>query len=131
MTQVDDSMEKDKYIVLLMDEMKIQADLVYDKHTGKIIILCKHALCMAAKIGALIGFTNIGEVNNHLNDFERSLKDNPVTPLATSMLVIMIRDCSATSVSHMLSFLVLSYQVIIFTIFSGKLLGDWNCVASE
>ena len=92
MTQVDDSMEKDKYIVLLMDEMKIQADLVYDKHTGKITILCKHALCMAAKIGALIGFTNIGEVNNHLNDFERSLKeDNPVTPLATSMLVIMIR----------------------------------------
>ena len=47
---------------------------------------------MAAKIGALIGFTNIGEVNNHLNDFQRSLKeDNPVTPLATSMLVIMIR----------------------------------------
>ena len=34
MTQVDDSMEKVMYIVLLMDEMI--TDLVYDKHTGKI-----------------------------------------------------------------------------------------------
>ena len=36
MTQIDVSMEKEKYIVLKMDKMKIQADLVYDKHTGKI-----------------------------------------------------------------------------------------------
>ena len=36
MTQVDVSMEKEKYIVLSMDKMKIQADLVYDKRTGKI-----------------------------------------------------------------------------------------------
>ena len=37
MTQVDVSMEKEKYIILSMDKMKIQADLVvYDKRTGKI-----------------------------------------------------------------------------------------------
>lgn len=27
--------EREKYVCILMDEMHIKADLVYDKHTGK------------------------------------------------------------------------------------------------
>ena len=51
-------------------------DLVYDKHTGN-----------------LIGYTNLGEVNNHLLAFERSIKSNTTHPHdpAKSMLVFMVK----------------------------------------
>ena len=41
--------EYKKFVVLLLDEMYIREDLVYEKQTGK-----------------LIGFTNLGDINNHL-----------------------------------------------------------------
>ena len=47
-----------KYVIL-MDEMHIREDLVYDKHTG-----------------ALLGFTDLGDINSHLNCFEQSLQAN-------------------------------------------------------
>lgn len=37
------------FIAIVVDEMHIKEDLVYDKHTGE-----------------LIGFTNLGEINSHL-----------------------------------------------------------------
>ena len=55
-----------KYVIILTDEMHIH-DLVYDKHTG-----------------ALLGFTNLGDINSHLNRFGQSA-------LAKTMLVIMVR----------------------------------------
>ena len=58
--------EWQKCVVLLFDEMHIRTDLVYDKHTG-----------------ALIGLANLGDVNTHLLEFERSLE---ATPSATQML---------------------------------------------
>ena len=65
-----------KLVILLMDEIHIREDLVYNKHSGK-----------------MIGFCNLGAVNNHLLLFERSLKkedcNNPV--LAKSMMVFMIK----------------------------------------
>ena len=43
-------------------------------------------------VGALVGFTNIGEVNSHLADFERSLEGEQVEDkLADHMLVLMVR----------------------------------------
>ena len=42
-----------KLVILLLDEMHIKEDLVYNKHTGQ-----------------MIGFTNLGEMNNHLLAFE-------------------------------------------------------------
>jgi hypothetical protein len=69
--------EKEKYVGLLMDEMHIKANLVYNKHSGN-----------------LIGFINLGDVNNHLLEFERSLKpdsNNKKVPLAHSMLTIMVQ----------------------------------------
>lgn len=44
------SEEKDRYVVLCWDEVKIKENLVFDKHT------CE-----------LVGFTNLGDINNHLD----------------------------------------------------------------
>ena len=54
-------------------------DLVFDMHTG-----------------AMVGFVNLGDINQHLRQFEQSLQLTPshvATPdtLAKSMLVIMVR----------------------------------------
>ena len=46
--------EFQKYVCLLFDEVRIKEDLVYDKHTCRII-----------------GFINLGDVNNQLIRFQR------------------------------------------------------------
>ena len=74
--------EKDKYIVLLFDEMKIKKDLVFDKHT------CE-----------LVGFVDLGEINNILDRLEhqrRSDTEEDESPfaendIATHMLQFMVR----------------------------------------
>ena len=38
-----------RYVGILMDEVHIRDDLVYDKHEGN-----------------LVGFVNVGDINNHL-----------------------------------------------------------------
>ena len=65
-----------KLVVLLLDEMHVREDLVYNKHTGK-----------------MIGFVNLGEVSNHLIAFERSLQGHQEEDrvLAKSMMVMMVR----------------------------------------
>ena len=67
---------REKCVILLLDEMHIREDLVFDKHTG-----------------AMIGYTNLGDINEHLLHFERSLSDSvPATPkLAKTMMVFMVR----------------------------------------
>ena len=43
-------------------------------------------------IGALVGFSNIGDINFHLNAFEKSLvEEEKEEPLAQSMFVLMVR----------------------------------------
>ena len=72
---IDLSIERNRYVTLVMDEVHIKEDLVYDKHEGK-----------------LVGFVNLGEMNNHLHDFESALLGNTKDrPLANSMLVLMVR----------------------------------------
>ncbi len=66
--------EWEKLVVLLLDEMYIREDLVYNKHTGE-----------------LIGFSNLGDINNHLLAFERSLDEPEEEPLARSMMTFMVR----------------------------------------
>lgn len=71
----DLSQDLHKYVTLIMDEVHVKEELVYDKHEG-----------------CLIGFVNLGDVNNQLLEFESALsqdKDRP--PLASSMLVLMVR----------------------------------------
>ena len=60
---------------LVLDEVHIKEDLVYDKHQG-----------------TLIGFTNLGDVNNCLVKFEASIQnEEPQEQLAKSMFVIVVR----------------------------------------
>ena len=73
--EVAEVVEWQKKVVLILDEMHIREDLVYEKHTG-----------------ALVGFANLGNINQHLKQFEQSLQgDNITEPLAKSMLVLMVR----------------------------------------
>ena len=55
---IDLSKEGNRYVALLLDEVHIKEDLVYDKHSG-----------------SLIGFANMGDINNHLMNFEKSSSD--------------------------------------------------------
>ena len=57
-----------------MDEVHIKEGLVYDKH-----------YC------SLLGFVNIGDINDHLSHYEASLSGSDVElVLAKSMLVLMV-----------------------------------------
>ena len=68
--------DREKCTILLLDEMHIREDLIFDKHTGD-----------------MIGFSNLGDINEHLLQFEKSvLEDEPIQPqLARSMMVFMVR----------------------------------------
>ena len=66
-----------KLVCLLIDEIHVKEDLVYNKFTGK-----------------LIGFVDLGEINNHLTRFEQSLDEDDNTPspvLAKSVVAIMVK----------------------------------------
>ena len=66
-----------KLVILLLDEMHIKEGLVYDKHTGR-----------------MIGFVDLGDINNHLLEIERSLETDSTaksTTLASSVMVIMVK----------------------------------------
>lgn len=62
---------------LILDEMHVREDLVYDKHSGR-----------------LIGFVDLGDVNNQLLAFEESIEqeNNSNSPvLANSMFTFMVK----------------------------------------
>ena len=68
-----------KLIIVLIDEMHIKEELVYNKHNGW-----------------LIGFIDLGNINNHLARFEDALCDHEKTetyapPLANSMVALMVK----------------------------------------
>ena len=67
-----------KYVCLLLDEVRIKEDLVYDKHSSQII-----------------GFINLGDVNNQLLRFQQLQTSNEDSslppPVAKHMLVFMVR----------------------------------------
>lgn len=75
--QVGSCAERNKCVILLLDEMHVHEDLVYNKHSGE-----------------LVGFTNLGEINSHLDAFEQALSsssDNPPPALAKTVLVFMVQ----------------------------------------
>ena len=72
--EVSASKELSQYVLLVIDEMHIREDLVYDKHSGE-----------------MVGFTNLGEINQHLVAFEQSLTETSAPSLANSMTVFMVR----------------------------------------
>lgn len=71
--------EKDRFVVLVWDEMKVHEDLVFDK-----------ANCQ------LVGFTNLGEINNKLDEVNQlcsseSAESSPRPELASHILLFMVR----------------------------------------
>jgi len=65
--------ETRRYVMLSLDEMKIKEDIVYDKNTGE-----------------MIGFINLGDINNAIQDLQRdNTVDHP--PVATHLLTLMVR----------------------------------------
>ena len=61
-----------KKFVMLFDEMKLSESLVYDKHSAQVI-----------------GFVQLGDVNDQLTQFEHSVDVH--LPVATHMLGLMVR----------------------------------------
>ena len=67
--------ERNRNVLVVLDEVHIKEGLVYDKHQG-----------------SLIGFSNLGEINNHLLKLENALNGEDMPQqLASSMIVLMIR----------------------------------------
>lgn len=77
-SRIDTLPESRRYISLIIDEMKIKEDLVYDKNTGQIV-----------------GFTQLGEMNDTLAQVESKgcTDDESVEhpPIADHMMVLFIR----------------------------------------
>ena len=61
-----------KYVVVLFDGKKVQESLVYDKHSAQVI-----------------GFVQLGDLNNQLSEFEQDKTKHP--PIATHILCLMVR----------------------------------------
>lgn len=95
-----------RFVCLIFDEVKVKEDLIYEKHSGE-----------------LIGFVNIGEINNQLLDYEQiCLKDEHKPQLASHMLVFMVRG--------ILSDLKFPYAQFSCTSITGDQLYSlvWGCV---
>ena len=65
-----------KYVTVVLDEMYVKEGLVFEKSSG-----------------AVIGYSDLGDINNILQDVERQFKnpDDYQRPLAKVMLVFMVR----------------------------------------
>ena len=80
--KLDSLPDSRKYVTILLDEMKVKEDLVYDKHSGEII-----------------GFTNLGIINEQLLQAEREMGIDYVhPPIAKQILAIMIRGLFLISI---------------------------------
>ena len=65
---------------LLYDEMKIKSGLVYNRHNGK-----------------LIGFTELGNINNELEEFKNKIEgDIEHKPLATHIITFMVKGLASS-----------------------------------
>ena len=72
--------------------MYTKEDLVYNKHDGR-----------------LVGFTNLGDINNHLTRFEQQIESNNSTPaLAKTIVAFMVKDYSP-----LYGFVMLSSHVVL------------------
>ena len=112
--QISTCPEWKKCVVLLMDEMHIREDLVYDKFSGEFVytimciyylhsiyihafIICLYLCTIHVHVGELVGFTDLGDINTHLADFQAHLENCtvPTKTMAKSVLVLMVRGLSS------------------------------------
>lgn len=72
--KIDSLTKIQKHVILLLDEMKVREDVVFDKLTGEVI-----------------GLVNLGDINNELKSFETEAGKDSSIPVATHVLGIMVR----------------------------------------
>ena len=72
--KVDQLQENLKYCALLLHEMEVKENLVYDKYTG-----------------GIVGFTSPGTVNNELSQLERECQADSSHPQLAKQVLKMIR----------------------------------------
>ena len=82
---IEDGPHRNRLIALVMDEMKIKEDVVYNHNSGQIV-----------------GFTNIGEANNEIMGITRAMATtsssprSAVTTIATHVMAFMVQGiCSS------------------------------------
>ena len=106
------SKELNRYVILVMDEMYIKHDLVYDIHNGSLIIS---------------GFVDLGSINNQLLEFENALAaEKTESKLASTMLTFMVRVFCVNSTILMHSLPVVMSLVVKCLMQCGKLLEGWR-----
>jgi len=102
--------EHEKYVGILIDEMHIRKELIYSKHKG-----------------SLTGFANLGDINEQMLHFERSLdsdseETHPRDNVAKTMMVFMVKGL----------FSPLAFPYVFFP--CAKVSGDllhkplWDCI---
>ena len=60
-----DCQEWEKYVVLILDEMHIKEDSVFDKHTGMLGLILCFAQWYASSFRCSRGIHNFGKTNDH------------------------------------------------------------------
>ena len=104
--KVAKAQEWEKCVVLVMDEMHVKEDLVYDKHSG-----------------ALIGFVNLGQTNQHLLQFQKSIEGDNTDSEALAKTIIHLWFVASSLVLsfHMHSFPAQMFLESYYLTPSGKL----------
>ena len=73
-TGLHESEERDRHVLLIVDEMHIKEDLVFDKHSGSIKYnFFFFVLTLILITGELIGFTNLNDVREQMTLLEKAL----------------------------------------------------------
>lgn len=88
--KIDSVDDFQKHVCLVFDEVRIKEDLVYDKHSLQII-----------------GFVNLGNVNNELLKLEHLESGKLEQCVATNMLVFMVRNLFSKLEFHTISLLII------------------------
>ena len=100
-----------KFVGIVIDEMKVKEGIVYNKYNGEVI-----------------GFTNIGDVNNDLLRLEQ---EGSRSFVAKYLLVLMVRGTLFNLTFLMLISLVKVLQLIYFSLSFGKRFVGLNVMRSR
>jgi len=121
LAKIDSCAERDKYVIIILDEMHIREDIVYDKHTGtgtwlwRIYMQCGMHTCIHPHLHTCTHvcpianynilhihcFRDLGNVNNHLLDLEKTVAadDEEKQEVAKSIMVVMVRGLFNTFIN--------------------------------
>ena len=76
--KTDELTEIEKHVVILLDEMKVREDIVFNKTSGEVV-----------------GLVHLGDVNSGLHSFEQNVARDVEIPVATHVLGYFLSAMSA------------------------------------